>query len=80
MSFSEYEDFFEIWRFEECPDLMQAVKCGDIIFFSKEQSKTLWSMFVSSNVKHLMKMDMRIFSKIERYDVDFDRKESADEL
>ncbi|ECV1173609.1 hypothetical protein ED387_22650, partial [Salmonella enterica subsp. enterica serovar Worthington] len=80
MSFSKDKNFFEMWRFEECYDLMRAVECGDIILFNKEQSKTLWSMFVSSNAKHLMRMDMNIFSKIEHYDVDFDRKESADEL
>ena len=80
MSFSEYEDFFEKWRFVECSELMQAVQCGDIIFFNKEQSKILWSMFVSPSVKHLMRMDMKVFSNIEYCDVDFDRKESADDL
>ncbi|OSL96487.1 hypothetical protein EBCG_04532 [Escherichia marmotae] len=80
MSFSEYEEFFEIWRFEECSELMQAVQRGDIMLFNKEQSKILWSMFVSPNVKHLMRMDMKVFSKIEYCDVDFDRKESADDL
>ncbi|EGW1917086.1 hypothetical protein D1K53_22745 [Salmonella enterica] len=80
MSFSKGKDFFEMWRFEECPDLVRAVECGDIILFNQEQSKILWSMFVSSNAKHLMRMDMNIFSKIEHYDVDFDRKESADKL
>ncbi|HFL5522389.1 TPA: hypothetical protein ACG4A5_003519 [Salmonella bongori] len=80
MSFSENKDFFEAWRFEECPDLMSAVEGGDIILFNKEQSKILWSMLISSNKKHLMEMDMNIFLKMERYDVDFDRKESADEL
>ncbi|EHP1086111.1 hypothetical protein KN938_003889, partial [Salmonella enterica subsp. enterica serovar Worthington] len=58
MSFSKDKNFFEMWRFEECYDLMRAVECGDIILFNKEQSKTLWSMFVSSNAKHLMRMDM----------------------
>ncbi|WP_213355026.1 hypothetical protein [Citrobacter freundii] len=80
MSFSENKNFFEIWRFEECPDLMKAVECGEIIFFDKEQSKTLWTMFVSSNKRHLMELDMTVFSKIEQYDVDFDENKSAEDL
>ncbi|MGG8166424.1 hypothetical protein PGO42_06625 [Klebsiella aerogenes] len=80
MCFSENKDFFESWRFENCPELMDAVECGDIIFFNKEQSQALWSMFVSSHARHLMELDMNIFSRIEQYDVDFDEKESADEL
>lgn len=80
MSFSKDRDFFEMWRFEECPDLVWVVACGNITLFNQEQSKTLWSMFVSSNAKHLMRMDVNIFSKIEHYDVDFNRKESTDEL
>lgn len=80
MCFSENKDFFESWRFENCPELMGAVECGDIIFFNKEQSQALWSMFVSSHARHLMELDMNIFSRIEQYDVDFDEKESADEL
>lgn len=82
MSFSENEskDFFEAWRFEECPDLMKAIECGDIVLFNKEQSRVLWSMLISSSKRHLMEMDMNIFSKIDHYDIDFDRKESANEL
>ncbi|EOU9560891.1 hypothetical protein ACOJCY_001958 [Cronobacter dublinensis] len=74
------KDFYEIWRFEECPELIKALDRGDIILFDKEQSKMLWSMFVSSNVRHLMRMDMNSFSKIESYDVDFEVKESANGL
>lgn len=77
MCLSEDKVFFESWRFENCPELMDAVECGDIIFFNKEQSQALWSMFVSSNARHLMELDMNIFSRIEQYDVDFDEKESA---
>ena len=80
MSFSDNKNFFESWRFEDSPDLKDAVKCGDIVLFDKEQSQILWSMFVSSNARHLMELDMNIFSRIEHYDVDFDEKESADEL
>ncbi|EIQ7160369.1 hypothetical protein LVP27_004446, partial [Citrobacter sedlakii] len=80
MSFSENRDFFEAWRFEDCPDLIDAVERGDILLFNKEQSRALWSMFVSSNKRHLMEMDMTVFSRMEHYDVDFDKKESVDEL
>ena len=80
MSFSDNWDFFEAWRFEECPELIRAVESGEIIFFSKKQSKILWSILISSDKKHLMEMDMGFFSKVEKNNVDFQNNKSADNI
>jgi hypothetical protein len=80
MSFFNDASFFEAWRFEKCPDLMKEVRSGRITFFDKAQSKTIWSMFVSQNENHLMAVNMDQFLNMDRYDVDFSDKKSANKL
>ena len=80
MSFSNNEVFYEAWRFEECPELLKEIELGSIVFFSEKQSSILWSMYVSQNEKHMMKVDFKIFSNVEHYDVDFENKKSADKF
>lgn len=80
MSFSNCELFYEGWRFEECAELTKEINSGEIVFFNEKQSSILWSIFVSQKCKHMMKMNMDEFSKIERYDVSFENKNSAGDL
>ncbi|MFO6296774.1 hypothetical protein [Rahnella selenatireducens] len=80
MCFSSEHDFYEAWRFEDCDDLMQAMHSGDIVFFNEKQSNILWSMFISPNERHMMKVGLKEVLKIDHYDVDFEDDKSASEL
>jgi hypothetical protein len=67
-----------MWRFEDCPALMEKIASGAMVFFSREQSNALWEMLISSKEHHLMTVEADIFIDEEKYDVDFERRESAD--
>jgi len=84
MSFltNHWEWFDEIWRFEECAALFENIKLGRIVFFDRTQSNALWSMFISEKIKHLMEInaDDDVFMNIEKYDVSFEDRGSANGL
>ena len=77
---SLWKDFPEIWRFEECPELFDYAKSGEIVFFNRDQSNILWSLLISSKEKNLMKIGSERFDDVEKYEVTFDNHDSAGTL
>jgi len=77
MSSFSYKDFFAIWCLEEDHDLMDKIRSGAITFFDEKQSRILYSMFISSEGKHIMEMGDDKFFNDEKYTISFDDKTSA---
>jgi len=81
-SSSYWQDFDEIWRFEECSELLENVKLGSVVFFNRDQSNALWTMLISKKIRHLMHNTIynNIFTNVEKYELSFDNKGSANVL